>query len=599
MAETERGNWNNWLEFLFSTIGCLVGLGNVWRFPYVCYTNGGAAFLIPYLIAMVLCGVPMMFLEMVYCQYSNLGPGRVWVICPLFRGIGYGMVVMTSVVSLYYNVIIAWALYYMVMCFSSSLPWATCDNSWNSLGCIPVGSGGNDVNLNGTLNYTTGESSTVTVTSLVVNTTAAITVGKRQSSVEEFWINHVLQPTENINELGAVRWQLLLCLLAAWTVVFFCLFKDIKTSGKVVYVAAVLPYVVLLALLIRGALLPGAVDGVVYFVVPQWHRLLDWKVWMAASSQVFYSAGIGWGGVSTLASFNRFHNNCYRDAMILPALDAVTSVFAGFVIFVYLGYMAHVQGTTLDKVVTEGTGLAFIAYPEALASMPLPQLWGVLFFIVLFTVGLDSQFVHVQTITSAIADTFPFYFGSKKRWITLAVCLLGFVLGIPFVTQGGLHVLSLCDWYVASISVMLLAVGETLVLAWIYGTGRLYDDLAMMIGYRPSAIWHVVWRIVSPSFVAVTWVLGMISWKPLSGFPRWTIGLGVVIALLPLLPVPVMALVQLTRHSSGSFLQRLRSSLRPSPDWQPALDKVKDGDGEENGECHKLQHWTPDAEPQM
>ncbi|KAK7486087.1 hypothetical protein BaRGS_00022696, partial [Batillaria attramentaria] len=467
------------------------------------------AFLIPYLIAMVLCGVPMMFLEMVYCQYSNLGPGRVWVICPLFRGIGYGMVVMTSVVSLYYNVIIAWALYYMVMCFSSSLPWATCDNSWNSLGCIPVGSGGNDVNLNGTLNYTTGESSTVTVTSLVVNTTAAITVGKRQSSVEEFWINHVLQPTENINELGAVRWQLLLCLLAAWTVVFFCLFKDIKTSGKLDTVTLLL--IALSLDTVTLWLIALSLDTVTLWLTAL--SLDTVTLWLTALSLDTVTLWLTALSLDTVT----------LDAMILPALDAVT--------------------------------------------VPL---W----------TRSSLKFVHVQTITSAIADTFPFYFGSKKRWITLAVCLLGFVLGIPFVTQGGLHVLSLCDWYVAS-------------------TGRLYDDLAMMIGYRPSAIWHVVWRIVSPSFVAVTWVLGMISWKPLSGFPRWTIGLGVVIALLPLLPVPVMALVQLTRHSSGSFLQRLRSSLRPSPDWQPALDKVKDGDGEENGECHKLQHWTPDAEPQM
>lgn len=575
-----RGNWGNWVEFLLSTIGCLVGLGNVWRFPYVCYTNGGAAFLIPYLLAMAICGVPLFFLEMAICQFSNLGPGKVWVVCPLFRGIGYGMVILTSVVSLYYTVIIAWALYYLAMSFFDPLPWASCSNSWNTESCVPVGLRPNqtqDQDLDGNLTWDFSVDSTYNYENMSsLNVTESEL--KAESSVVQFWSYHVLQDSgRSIGDLGEVRWQLMLCLFASWAVVFFCLFKDIKTSGKVVYVAAVLPYVVLTALLIRGSMLPGAVDGVIFYLVPKWHRLLDWQVWLAASSQVFYSAGIAWGGVSTLASFNRFHNNVYRDALILPVLDAVTSVFAGFVIFVYLGYMAHAQNTTVDKVVMQGTGLAFIAYPDALASMPLPQLWAVLFFLVLFTVGLDSQFVHVQTITSAIVDSSPHLLGHRKRWVTLAVCILGFVLGLPFVTQGGQYVLKLCDWYVAAVSVMLMAVGEALVLAWVYGSDRLYEDITLMIGYRPNPMWHVFWRVVSPGFVLVTWVLGMLGWKPIEGYPGWTVGVGWIIAIIPLLPIPLFALQQLC-VSSGSLRERFLASVRPSPQWKPALSQNDDLD---------------------
>ncbi|XP_076451670.1 sodium- and chloride-dependent glycine transporter 2-like isoform X2 [Babylonia areolata] len=590
VEKSARGNWSNWLEFLFSTVGCLVGLGNVWRFPYVCYTNGGAAFLIPYLLAMAVCGVPMFFLEMSVCQFSNLGPGRVWIVCPLFRGIGYGMVILTSVVSLYYNVIISWALYYLAMSFSSTLPWASCQNWWNTQPCIPVGAVDQTADRdNLTLAFSSPPPSVSDVANMTsVNITESVM--KAESSVVQFWSNHVLQDRgHSIGDLGDLRWQLVLCLLAAWAVVFFCLFKDIKTSGKVMYVAAVLPYVVLLALLIRGSLLPGAVDGVIFYLVPKWHRLLDWQVWLAASSQVFYSAGIAWGGVSTLASFNRFHNNVYRDALILPVLDAVTSVFAGFVIFVYVGYMAHVQNTTVDKVVTQGTGLAFIAYPDALASMPLPQLWAVLFFLVLFTVGLDSQMVHVQTITSAIADSSPRLLGHRKRWVTLAVCFVGFVFGLPFVTQGGQYVLKLCDWYVAAVSVMLMAVGETLVLSWIYGTDRLYKDITMMIGYKPSRVWHVFWRVISPGFVLVTWTLGMIGWKPIEGYPGWTLGVGWVIAFIPLLPIPLMALVQIF-SSSGTLRERLMASIRPSIQWKPAGSQG--GDKEEDETLRALDDLT-------
>uniref|UniRef100_A0A2C9M3Y7 Transporter n=1 Tax=Biomphalaria glabrata TaxID=6526 RepID=A0A2C9M3Y7_BIOGL len=118
-----RGSWGSWFEFLFSALGSMVGLGNIWRFPYVCYRNGGGAFLIPFFVAMVVCGCPLLFLEMLYCQYSNLGPGKVWIICPLFKGIGCGMMIITFVVSVYYTMIMGWTLYYLTMSFSSKLPW--------------------------------------------------------------------------------------------------------------------------------------------------------------------------------------------------------------------------------------------------------------------------------------------------------------------------------------------------------------------------------------------------------------------------------------------------------------------------------------------
>ncbi|XP_025084088.1 sodium- and chloride-dependent glycine transporter 1-like [Pomacea canaliculata] len=581
--KAQRGNWGNWFEFFFSIIGCMVGLGNVWRFPYVCYVNGGAAFLIPYLIAMILCGVPLMFLELAYCQFSNLGPGRVWVVCPLFKGIGFGMVLLTSMGSIYYNVIISWALYYLAVSFNSVLPWTTCGNSWNSPDCIGTTSVSNSSSR--ILLESNSSPNSTEMTTLLHNLTATYEVRKTQSSVEQYWNNHVLQLTDSIDNLGVIRWELLLCLLAAWLISFICLYKDIKTSGKVMYVAAILPYIVLFALLIRGAILPGARDGVIFYLVPRWNKLLEWKVWMAAAAQVFYSAGIGVGGVSTLASFNRFHNNCYRDAMFLPILDALTSVFSGFVIFVYLGYMAHLQDTTVENVVKQGAGLAFIAYPDGLASMPLPQLWSVLFFLVLVTVGLDSQFVHVQTITTCIVDNFP-QLNQKKRWLTLAVCVIGFLMGIPFVTQGGVHILTLWDWYVASFSIMLLAATECLVLSWIYGSGKLYADIAMMIGYRPHALWHLFWRVLSPVFVMVTWTLGILSWKPLEGYPGWTVGFGILIGLLPLTPIPIMAVYEVVTAPGGSCLEKIRIRLRPTPEWKPALSK---DDG--SSELETLRQW--------
>ncbi|GFR60167.1 transporter [Elysia marginata] len=139
--ESERGGWDSWFEFLFSSLGSMVGLGNIWRFPYVCYRSGGGAFLIPFFVSMIVCGCPLIFLETAYCQFSNLGPGKVWVVCPLFKGIGFGMMTVTFVVSIYYTVIMAWTLYYAVASFSSTLPWSVCQPGLRSLECLEIATG--------------------------------------------------------------------------------------------------------------------------------------------------------------------------------------------------------------------------------------------------------------------------------------------------------------------------------------------------------------------------------------------------------------------------------------------------------------------------
>ncbi|XP_062600042.1 sodium-dependent proline transporter-like, partial [Saccostrea cucullata] len=210
---------------------------------------------------MFLCAMPMMFLEMTFSQYSNLGPGRVWICCPLLKGIGHGMVVLTGIVSTYYNVILAWALYYFGMSFFPKLPWTSCDNDWNTEFCEL-----RDMN-----------SSLPNSTLFTLEDNVNITL---PSSAEEFWRGNVLDISDGIGNPGTVRWQLLLCLLAAWLAVFLCLFKGIKTSGKVVYVAATVPYLFLLVLFIRGLTfnIDGAAKGLEVFLIPRWEDLLRFNV---------------------------------------------------------------------------------------------------------------------------------------------------------------------------------------------------------------------------------------------------------------------------------------------------------------------------------
>jgi len=245
-------------------------------------------------------------------------------------------------------------------------------------------------NTTATYSMDGGMTSTVTqaVVSVVTNASAAV---KKTSPSEEFWENNVLRISDGIEDMGGIRWELFGCLAFAWVLVFVCLIKGIKSSGKVVYFTATFPYMVLLALLIRGATLPGAIDGVKFYVIPQWHKLASLKVWGEAAMQIFYSVGAAWGALITMASYNKFNNNCYRDARLIPVINCGTSIFAGFVIFSIIGFMAHETGSTIHNVVRQGPGLVFIVYPEAIAKLPLPQLWAVVFFMMLLSIGLGSQ----------------------------------------------------------------------------------------------------------------------------------------------------------------------------------------------------------------
>ncbi|XDV29500.1 hypothetical protein PO909_032619, partial [Leuciscus waleckii] len=237
-------------EFLLAVAGNVIGLGNVWRFPYLCYKYGGGAFLIPYLVFVVTCGVPLFLLETAMGQYTREGGITCWHrLCPLAEGIGYAGQLILLYSCMYYIVILAWALFYLFFSFSAQLPWDSCDNTWNTDGCVNLAA------KNLTINRTS-----------LINSTPAAT---------EFWERRVLALSGGIEEIGKINWEILLCLIAMWIICYFCIWKGVKSTGKVVYFTATFPYVMLLVLLIRGLTLPGALQGVVFYLYPEPARLAD------------------------------------------------------------------------------------------------------------------------------------------------------------------------------------------------------------------------------------------------------------------------------------------------------------------------------------
>ncbi|KAM3621422.1 uncharacterized protein V6R79_010956 [Siganus canaliculatus] len=422
---TERGNWASKKEYLLSTIGYAVGLGNIWRFPYLAYKNGGGAFLIPYFVMLVVTGIPLFFLESAFGQFCSQGPINVWRAVPILQGVGIAMVMVNLIVSIYYNVIIAYSLYYMFASFQYPLPWSDCF-SWADGNCRT-----SQALCNG--------SSPVSNCTLGNGTVLHSTPVAAQSPSEQYWDRVALQRSSGLDDTGPVVWHLALCLLLSSLIVAGALIRGIKSSGKVVYFTATFPYVVILILLIRGVTLEGAREGIEFYIGSQSNltKLTEAQVWKDATTQTFYSLSIGFGGVMTLASYNNFHNNIFKDSFIVTLTNAGTSVLAGFAIFSILGHMAYVYQRPVGEVVQGGFGLAFIAYPDALSKLPVSPLWSVLFFFMLLTVGLDSQFAGIEVITTCLLDAFPKVFKSKRALLTLSTSAVLYLLGLPCVTREG------------------------------------------------------------------------------------------------------------------------------------------------------------------
>ncbi|XP_058453847.1 sodium- and chloride-dependent glycine transporter 2 isoform X2 [Malaya genurostris] len=538
MASVEqRGNWGSKTEFILSCMGYAIGIGNVWRFPYLCYRSGGGAFLVPYLLMLFLCGIPLFFLEVCLGQFSGTGCVTVFNIAPLLKGAGLAIVVINFICTSYYNVIIAYPILFLWKTLRVQLPWENCDNPWNTPSCLEINNGDDRVEV-------------------LQNTSERL-----RTPADEFFHNEILRISDGIDSPGGIVWPLQACDLIAWLVIYACLINGVKSVGKVVYFTATFPFVILAILFVRGMTLPGAMDGVRFYIMPNWAELTNLKVWADAAVQIFFSLGPGWGGIINMASYNQFKNNTRFDAILVPIVNCGTSIFAGFVVFSVLGYLSHRTGLPVSTVATGGPGLAFVTYPEAIGMLPFPQLWACLFFVMLFLLGVDSMFVQIEAILSSVVDVYP-ELRARKRWITLGTCFSMFLISILFTTQGGMYLLQLFDWYAASISVILVCIMEIVAVAWIYGVREFVRDIEFMIGKRIEYYWVVSWKYITPLILTVE-----ISYNGVS-YPRWAVVLGWVSCSLSMVCIPGYAIYGLA-SAKGSFVERMKQMLAPY-DWGPA-----------------------------
>jgi solute carrier family 6 amino acid transporter-like protein 5/7/9/14 len=388
-GDDERGQWDNKCDFFLSALGYAVGLGNVWRFPYLAYKYGGGSFLLPYTFMLFFAGLPLFFLELALGQYSGAGPTRLFGrMAPIMKGLGFSMLLATFFVSIYYNVIIAWTLHYLFSGMAATLPWTDCstfNSTWRCqdaantttinnvttcefdeffLACRAAanGQGNETLGNNGGVVFPRPRSLDFDLSTCSAKVDLNSTAERCFSPPEDYFNSHVLgidlgKDGHTWENMGGMQWPLVGCLFAAWTIVCLCLIKGVQSSGKVVYFTALFPFAVLIILFFRGIFLEGAIDGVKYYLTPRLDELQNGEAWQAAATQIFYSLGPAFGGLITLSSYNKFDNNCHRDAVLIAFCNCGTSVFAGIVVFSILGFMAETSGVPIEKVAEGGPGL--------------------------------------------------------------------------------------------------------------------------------------------------------------------------------------------------------------------------------------------------
>ncbi|KAJ0181675.1 hypothetical protein K1T71_002397 [Dendrolimus kikuchii] len=283
------------------------------------------------------------------------------------------------------------------------------------------------------------------------------------------------------------------------------------------------------------------------------------EVWADAASQLFYSLGPGWGGLVAMASFNKFHYKNLRSSIIIPLVNSGTSIWAGFVVFSVLGFLSERAGVPVGQVAKAGPGLAFVTYPAAVSMMPASNFWAIIFFVMLFFLGIDTMFVTIESIIAGLLDEFP-KLRSRKRLITIMICVALFCCSIICNTEGGLHIIGLLDSHVALACVPVVCTMEIVASVYTYGSKKLNRDVLFMTGEPLARIWLILWRYIIPVILLVITVYTM---REISSIP------GLCITLASVILIPIHA-AKVLYQTEGSFIKRIQTSCRPSNEWGPS-----------------------------
>jgi len=484
--------WSSRTVFILAVVGSAIGLGNIWRFPYVAYENGGGAFLIPYLIALLTAGIPLLILEtgIGYKTRSGAPLALKRLLSWKAETIGWIAVIIVFLIVTYYAVIIAWSVDYVF--FSTNLAWG--------------------------------------------------------SDPGTFFFENVLAVTDSPFSFGSVNLIIAAGMIIAWVWIYIAIYRGVRSVEKMVWWTVSIPWLLIIIFVIRGLTLPGSMDGLAFYLTPDFSSLLDYKVWIAAYGQIFYSLSLGMAVIIAYSRFLNVKSDVVTNGIIIAVANSVTSILAGMAVFSTLGYLALQQGVAVTEVVSSGIGLVFITYPAAISALPIfPELFGILFFLMLITLGIDSAFSLVEAITAGLID-----YIKKPVWmISGSVCLAAFLVGLLYTTGAGLHWLDIIDHYINFFLIIVVGLFEALLIGFAYGPDKMRKFINRWSDWKIGKWWNWCIMLIAPFFLAV--VLALNIWDGLINLYKGYPFLANLFGWLLVLVVPALAflLAYLLRDDEG------------------------------------------------
>ncbi|XP_033736054.1 sodium- and chloride-dependent glycine transporter 2-like [Pecten maximus] len=556
----QRITWSNTLECVASMIGYSAGMSDFWRFPYLVWRNGGGAFLLAYGMTLVACGIPLYFLEVVIGQYSGKGLFSIWGFFPLLRGIGISIALLNLCFVSYISTMRFWLLEYLRQSFTSELPWTSCGNAWNTNACL-TSLALFSSSVNGSLQNTTAH------TTGYINFTAA------ESAEEEFLKYNILSLSSGIDEVGYLRWTLVLWAILLKVIIVISLLKSVKTVGKLMLVTTFLPLLIGLAMLIQTFSYEGVQDGILFLITPDFTKLADSRVWIEAVFMAFYSLGPGWGGVMMMGSHMKFHNKCLRTVMLSICGDVFFAVFNSFVLFAVLGVMANAIGVPFEDVVQSGMSIGLVGYSRALSYLPAPYVWAVVFFFAVLIVDLDAEVVCTETVVSFL-EGFGDKLGRHSHLLFVVLTsLVTLLLNLPFCTQAGHYMFQLVDWYLPTWSVVVIALLEVIAIMWLYGGDRVDLGVKDMTGRKMPHVFRIAASYITPVLLMLLLLISFVKYRPPKygsyEYPEYTLMIGWVISCSVIIPIPLYMVFKFIKLH-GPLREKWITLTEPSFDWGPS-----------------------------
>lgn len=479
--EAKRGAFSSRRVFIFAAIGSAVGLGNIWRFPYVAYENGGGAFILPYLIALLTAGIPFLLLDYgLGHRHRGSAPLSFARADRRTEGLGWWQVGICFLIAVYYAAVIAWALRYTI--FSATEAWGDDPEGFFFVDFLKAADPATD--------------------GLTLDVVAGVLVP----------------------------------LVIVWLAVLLIMALGVqKGIGATAVVFIPVLFIAFIALVVRALFLPGAADGLDALFTPDWSALTDAGVWAAAFGQIFFSLSIGFGIMITYSSYVGRKTDMTGSGMVVGLANSSFELLCGIGVFAALGFMAQANGVAVGDVASGGIGLAFIAFPAIISEAPAGALIGVLFFGSLILAGITSLVSVIEVVISAVRDKFEMSRVGASLAVGVPAAVISLVL---FSTTSGVLVLDIIDNFINKFGILLVAVVSMLVLAWVV---RLLPTLSTHLnqhGSVPVGTWWIVLiSVVTPAaltFVLVKELIATLD-EPYGGYPTWmlaTFGWGSVGAVI-------------------------------------------------------------------